>query len=155
MASTRRDPWRHGFPERLPIRSPRGPSTQYLRTQVPKTMKGMVFRTSLDSRPPNVPLSRALWSLLVGIWGILKGSWGVAREASNIGYLDLVGSRTKGTCSGSTGSAGPHVGPLPSSSLFGLGLTYGPLSWTPTSFFLVWVRFEAWALDLRWYLVGK
>ena len=28
-------------------------------------------------RPPNVRLSRALGSLLVGIWGILKGSWGV------------------------------------------------------------------------------
>ena len=28
-------------------------------------------------RPPNVPLLRALWSLLDGIWGFLKGSWGV------------------------------------------------------------------------------
>ena len=28
-------------------------------------------------RPPNVPLLRALWSLLNGIWGVLKGSWGV------------------------------------------------------------------------------
>ena len=28
-------------------------------------------------RPPNLPLLRALWSLLVGIWGVLKGSWGV------------------------------------------------------------------------------
>ena len=27
--------------------------------------------------PPNVPLLRALWSLLVGTWGILKGSWRV------------------------------------------------------------------------------
>ena len=27
--------------------------------------------------PPNVPLLRALWSLLDGIWGPLKGSWGV------------------------------------------------------------------------------
>ena len=27
--------------------------------------------------PPNVPLLRALWSLLDGIWGVLKGSWGV------------------------------------------------------------------------------
>ena len=26
---------------------------------------------------PNVPLLRALWSLLDGIWGLLKGSWGV------------------------------------------------------------------------------
>ena len=25
----------------------------------------------------NVPLLRALWSLLDGIWGSLKGSWGV------------------------------------------------------------------------------
>ena len=28
-------------------------------------------------RPPNVPLLKALWSLLDGIWGVLKGSWGV------------------------------------------------------------------------------
>ena len=38
------------------------------------------FGGSLDGcqvpRPSNVPLLRALWSLLVGIWGILKGSWG-------------------------------------------------------------------------------
>ena len=27
--------------------------------------------------PPNVPLLKALWSLLDGIWGSLKGSWGV------------------------------------------------------------------------------
>ena len=27
-------------------------------------------------RLPNVPLLRALWSLLDGIWGVLKGSWG-------------------------------------------------------------------------------
>ena len=26
---------------------------------------------------PNVPLLRALWSLLDGIWGVLKGSWEV------------------------------------------------------------------------------
>ena len=28
-------------------------------------------------RRPNVPLLRALWSLLAGIWGVSKGSWGV------------------------------------------------------------------------------
>ena len=28
-------------------------------------------------RPPNVPLLRAVWSLLDAIWGVLKGSWGV------------------------------------------------------------------------------
>ena len=27
--------------------------------------------------PPNVPLLRALWSLLDGIWGLLRGGWGV------------------------------------------------------------------------------
>ena len=31
-------------------------------------------------RPPNVPLLRALWSLLDGIWSVLKGSWGVLVE---------------------------------------------------------------------------
>ena len=34
------------------------------------------FGTCLD--PPDVPLLRALLSLLDGIWGILKGSWGGA-----------------------------------------------------------------------------
>ena len=33
-------------------------------------------------RPPNVPLLRALWSLLVGVWGSLKGSGGGAGGAS-------------------------------------------------------------------------
>ena len=28
-------------------------------------------------RAPNIPLLRALWSLLDGTWGVLKGSWGV------------------------------------------------------------------------------
>ena len=28
-------------------------------------------------RPPNVPLLRGLWCLLVGRRGILRGSWGV------------------------------------------------------------------------------
>ena len=32
--------------------------------------------------PVNVPLLRALWSLLDGIWGVLKGSWGVLVWAS-------------------------------------------------------------------------
>ena len=32
------------------------------------------------STPPNIPLLRALWSLLDGIWGVLKGSWGVLVE---------------------------------------------------------------------------
>ena len=36
-----------------------------------------VKQCTLVPRPPNVPLLRALWSLLVGIWCILKGSWGV------------------------------------------------------------------------------
>ena len=31
----------------------------------------------LPPRPPNVPLSRALWSLSDGLWGVLKESWGV------------------------------------------------------------------------------
>ena len=35
----------------------------------------------LNPRPPNVPLFRALWSLLDGIWGSLKGSWGVLDDA--------------------------------------------------------------------------
>ena len=28
-------------------------------------------------RPPNGPLSRAIWFLLAGIKGVLRGSWGV------------------------------------------------------------------------------
>ena len=33
-------------------------------------------RQWLAPRPPNVPLLKALWSLLDGIWGVLKRSWG-------------------------------------------------------------------------------
>ena len=36
-----------------------------------------VCSVMLYPRPPNVALSRALWSPLDGIWGLLKGSWGV------------------------------------------------------------------------------
>ena len=39
-----------------------------------------------NPRPPNVPLLRGLWSLVVRIWDILKGSWGVLdgdKEAPN------------------------------------------------------------------------
>ena len=36
--------------------------------------------TKSSPRPPNVPLLRAIWSLLDGIWGLLKGSWGVLAE---------------------------------------------------------------------------
>ena len=31
-------------------------------------------RCQCTPRPPNVPLFRALWSLLDGSWGVLKGS---------------------------------------------------------------------------------
>ena len=33
-------------------------------------------------------------------------------------------------------------------------LKYGPLLWALTCFFLVWVRFEVWALILRWHIMG-
>ena len=33
-----------------------------------------------EPRPPNVPLLRAIGSLLDGIWGVLKGSWGVLED---------------------------------------------------------------------------
>ena len=36
-----------------------------------------VSRSVSLPRPPNLPLLRAVWSLLVGIWGLLKGNWGV------------------------------------------------------------------------------
>ena len=35
----------------------------------------------LPNRPPNVPLLRALWSLLDVVWGLLKGSWGVLPDS--------------------------------------------------------------------------
>ena len=41
-----------------------------------KCQHGSFFDIQIP-RPPNVPLLRALWSLLDGIWGLLKGSWGV------------------------------------------------------------------------------
>ena len=37
-------------------------------------------------RPPNVPLLRAIWSLLDGIWGLLKGSWRGDHEAGVVLY---------------------------------------------------------------------
>ena len=39
--------------------------------------QGNEGESSLGLHPPNVPLLKALRSLLDGIWGILKGSWGV------------------------------------------------------------------------------
>ena len=36
-------------------------------------------------RSPNVPLRRALWSLLDGIWGVLRGSWGVLLNGTYFG----------------------------------------------------------------------
>ena len=36
------------------------------------------------TRPPNVPLFRALRSLLHGIWGVSKSSWGVLIDPVNI-----------------------------------------------------------------------
>ena len=50
------------------------------------------LQTLHKSRPPNVPLLRALWSLLVGIWAILRGSWGVlvvVPEANNIPFFQV------------------------------------------------------------------
>ena len=35
------------------------------------------YTQPLGPRPSNVPLVRALWSLVEGIWGVEKGSWGV------------------------------------------------------------------------------
>ena len=45
---------------------------------------------SCSPRPPNVPLLRAIWSLLDGIWGLLKGSWGVL----GIRYLKCIENDT-------------------------------------------------------------
>ena len=59
-----------------------GPNTQYVRLLIPISLP----------RPPNVPLLRASWSLLVGIWGLLKGSSGVMVldfEAGNRKYRVL------------------------------------------------------------------
>ena len=42
--------------------------------------KGSFGGASYQPCAPNVPLLRALWSLLDGIWGSLKGSWGVLEE---------------------------------------------------------------------------
>ena len=42
--------------------------------------------------PPDLRLSRALWSLLGGSWGLLKGSWGML---DGIGiYLEVQGAYT-------------------------------------------------------------
>ena len=52
-----------------------------------KVRSNEVLKTSVQphrSRPLNVPLLRALWSLLDGIWGSLKGSWGSAGDWRSI-----------------------------------------------------------------------
>ena len=46
--------------------------------------QGRTTEAALPPRPPNVPLLRALWSLLDGIWGISKGSWGVLARTLNL-----------------------------------------------------------------------
>ena len=44
-------------------------------------------------RPPNVPLLRALWSLLDGILGLLKGGWGVLVPAKSEMIEAFLGTR--------------------------------------------------------------
>ena len=46
-------------------------------------------------RPSNVPLLRALWSLLDGIWGLLKGSWGVLVGVPYQGIVSMVVDRDR------------------------------------------------------------
>ena len=46
--------------------------------------------------PPDVPLFRAIWSLLDAIWGLFKGSWGVL-----VDYMILTGIFTLGPMLGS------------------------------------------------------
>ena len=48
-------------------------------------------------RPPNVPLLRALWSLLDGIWGLLEGSWGVLVSYSQCSGYSIM---DRGVCVG-------------------------------------------------------
>ena len=42
-----------------------------------RTLRLEVPNIKLLPTPPNIPLLRALWSVLDGTWGLLKGSWGV------------------------------------------------------------------------------
>ena len=72
--------------------NPEGPSTHDLGPLDPKTISLMVLGPESLPTPPNVPLLRALRSLLDGIWGVLEGSWGVL---VNIGYLDPLGSPSR------------------------------------------------------------
>ena len=67
-------PWGSRYPNigRIHISGPRAPGVHIL-----------------YPRPPNVPLSRALWSLLDGSWGVLKGSWGVL-DITYFGVSSLV-----------------------------------------------------------------
>ena len=48
----------------------------------------LLFKSHIP-KPPNVPLFRALWSLLDGIWGLLKGSWGCWDIGNFINMLQL------------------------------------------------------------------
>ena len=39
----------------------------------------------IPTSTPNVPLLKALWSLVDGVWGLLKGSWGVLVLVEELG----------------------------------------------------------------------
>ena len=50
------------------------------------------FNNCQFPRPGNVPLLRALWSLLNCIWGLLQGSWGVLVHGLMFIFLKLSGA---------------------------------------------------------------
>ena len=68
----------------------------------PRTFANTRLKLDLQPRPPNVPLLRALWSLLDGISGLLKGSWGVLEADTTSSVFVLLQSKD----SSKTGRAG-------------------------------------------------
>ena len=58
----------------LKLEVPRGEARPLGSAKFVGTLEVLIKEYALT---PNVPLLKALWSLLDGIWGVLKGNWGM------------------------------------------------------------------------------
>ena len=135
-----------------------------------------IYIIYLMPRPPNVPLLRALWSLLDGIWGLLKGSWGCWIHIYTSGLLlnqSLLeklrapnpshqhSKRALYPCKGTIGLGWKEPSREPLSTpriLPKYGLLYSPPIWPHISIsplkepFLLTVLWKAWVFEASWPL---
>ena len=54
------------------------PQADGITQRIPNHLEQIKTIPNPEPRPPNVPLFRAVWSLLACIWGASKASWGGA-----------------------------------------------------------------------------